>query len=575
VVSVLQPRHRKWAITGVAAAVAVAGTVVGIRVATDSSPPDPATVVVWGTSQPLPENFLPVIGAGVAVSTGQLEARVLPGPFRLTPDLAVVRDEDLLTSEPTTSMVDGRQIVTYHLHPRARWSDGRPIDAGDFTFSWKIQRSTDPAQGGCPALVSTLGYDQIADVTGADGGRTVVVTFSRPYADWKSLFNQQLFPAHLMDAGDPAANCARITKGWPSKDGIPISGGPWKIDKAGVNPGKQSVSFTPNPAYWGRKPKVDRLIWQSISAEPTLVIGALRAGELDVAQPSPQLDLLQSLTKLAPGVVTEVKSGPSFDHLDLNVQNVHLKQKAVREAVATALDRSTVVRSSVGQVDPAARVLNNRMYMTNQREYEATNGGRYEHSDVAAARRMLEGAGYKAAADGVYVKNGDRLSLQIMTTTGNRLRAAASEVMAAELRRAGFEIRTFLNRNIFGDKHKAASLESGDFDMALYSWVGGPFLTPNQTIYASPRGSSIGQNYTRGRDPRVDELFGRLAVETDPGLYAGMANQIDTLLWDDLFTIPLYQQPIIGAYSRDIRNVSLNPSAVGIGWNANEWTVRG
>jgi peptide/nickel transport system substrate-binding protein len=571
---VLRPRHRKWAITGVAAAVAAAGTVVGIRLATDSSPREPA-VVVWGASQPFPENFLPVIGPGAAVSTTQLEAQVLPGPFRLTPDLAVVHDEDLLTSEPTTSLVDGQQVVTYHLDPQARWSDSRPIDAGDFTFSWKIQRSADPARGGCPALLSTVGYDQIADVTGADGGRTVVVTFSRPYADWKSLFNQQLFPAHLMDAGDPAANCARITKGWPAADGIPISGGPWKIDKAGVDPGKMTVSLTPNPAYWGRKAKLDRLIWQSISTEPGLVIGALRAGEIDVAEPSLQLDLLESLTKLAPAVVTEVRSGLRFDHLDLNVKNVHLRQKAVREAIATALDRSTVVRSTVGQIDPAARVLNNRMYMANQPEYEATNGGRYEHSDVAAARRLLEGAGYEAGPDGVYVKNGDRLSLEIMTTSGDRLRAAALQVIAAELRRAGFEIRTFPNRDIFGDKDAATSLESGHFDMALYSWIGGPFLTPNQTIYASPRGSSIGQNYTRGNDPRVDELFARLAVETDPAKVAALANQIDTLLWDDLFTIPLYQRPIIGAYSRDVLNVSLNPNPVGLGWNANDWTVRG
>ena len=183
----LRPRRRGWAITGVAVAVAVAGTVVGVRLATDSSPPEPA-VVVWGTSQPLPDNFLPVIDAGAAVSTAQLEARVLPGPFLLTPDLAVVHDEDLLTSEPH--------------HRPGRWPAGgdlqlgpggeverRPSDKPMWTSSslGGSSDTLDPARGGCPDLVSTTGYNQIRSVKGKDGGRTVEVTFSPPYADWKSL----------------------------------------------------------------------------------------------------------------------------------------------------------------------------------------------------------------------------------------------------------------------------------------------------------------------------------------------------------------------------------------------------
>jgi peptide/nickel transport system substrate-binding protein len=96
-------------------------------------------------------------------------------------------------------------VVTYRLNPRASWSDGQPITTEDFAFSWRIQRSADPARGGCPALVSTIGYDQIVAVEGRDRGRTVEVTFRPPFADWKSMFNQQLFPAHLMDRGDAAA----------------------------------------------------------------------------------------------------------------------------------------------------------------------------------------------------------------------------------------------------------------------------------------------------------------------------------------------------------------------------------
>ncbi|HEY6743851.1 MAG TPA: ABC transporter family substrate-binding protein [Lapillicoccus sp.] len=530
-------------------------------------------VVVWGASQLFPENFFPIIGPGNSVSTANIGIQVFPAPFRVRPDLTVVYDPELLTSEPASVVAGGRQIVTYRLNPRAKWSDGPPIGASDFEFSWRIQRSSDPARGGCPALLSTSGYDQIESVTGTDAGRTVVVTLTRPYADWKTLFRQQLFPAHLMDSGDAATNCATVKRGWPAAEGIPVSGGPWKVDKADVDPDNKTVILTPNPAYWGAKPKLERLIWQSFPTDPDAVLGALEAGEVHVADPPAQLDLLEPLRALEPTVVTEIKPGLSFEHLDFNVRNPHLAQKAVREAIATGLDRAQLVRATVGQIDSAAEVLNNRMYLTSQPEYEATNNHRYERADVAAARRLLEGAGYRVGADGVYVKDGARLSLELMTTPANRMRASAVEVIAAQLRRVGFAIRTFVNRDIFGDKDSATSLESGRFDMALYSWLGAPFVMGNESIYASVRGESIGQNYTRGGDRRVDRLFEQLAVATTAATIAEIANRIDTLLWENLFTIPLFQRPIIAAHHRAVANVVINASSDGLAWNADDWTV--
>jgi peptide/nickel transport system substrate-binding protein len=570
---VVRPRHRIWIATIVAIA-ATAGIVVAVRsTAGDDSARRPQ-VVVWGASQAFPDNFFPIIGPGSSVSTANIGIQVFPAPFRVRPDLTVVHDRELLTSEPASVVAGGRQIVTYRLNRRAKWSDGDPIGASDFEFSWRIQRSSDPARGGCPALLSTSGYDQIESVTGTDGGRTVVVTLTRPYADWKVLFRQQLFPAHLMDSGDAATNCTTVKRGWPDAEGIPVSGGPWKVDKADVDPDKKTVILTPNPAYWGSKPKLERLIWQSFPGDdPGAMLSALRAGEITMADPPAQLDLLEPLRALEPTVVTEIRPGLSFEHLDFNVRNFHLAQKAVREAIATGLDRSDLVRSTVGQIDPDAQVLNNRIYMTSQPEYEATNGGRYERGDVPAARRLLEGAGYRVGADGVYVKNGARLSLELMTTQGNRMRVNAVDVIAAQLRRVGFEIRTFVNRDIFADKEAAASLESGRFDMALYSWLGAPFLTGNESIYASPQGESIRQNYTRGGDRRVDRLFERLSVATTAATIAEIANQIDTLLWENLFTIPLFQRPIIAAHHRAVANVVINPSADGLAWNADDWTV--
>lgn len=562
----------RWAIAGLAAAVAAALVVAAVRFA-EPPPRSGEETVVWGASARLPSNLFPIIGAGNSNATAQLEVQVLPGPFRVRPDLTIAYDEELLTAEPASVRSGGRQVVTYRLDPRARWSDGRPISAADFEFSWRIQRSADRGRGGCPVLLSTTGYDQIVSVRAKDAGRTAEVTLSPPYADWKALFNQQLFPAHLMDRGDPAANCRMMQRGWPVEAGIPVSGGPWQIDDGGVDVEHQTVVLSPNPQYWGRPPKLDRIIWQTFSTDASAVVTALQSGEIDIADPPPQLDLLEQLRKLEPAVHTEIRPALAFDHLDFNVTDVHLRQKAVRQAITAALDRPQLVRATVGQLDPAARVLNNRMYVNSQPEYEATNGGNYQRGDVAAARRLLEGAGYTAGPDGVYVQHGRRLSLELIAPPNDRMFRNAADVIAAQLEPAGIEVRPLLSPYIFGDKDSPHSLESGRFDMALFAWLASPFVTPNRPVYESPNEESIGQNYSRGGDPRVDRLFGDLARETDPVRLAGIANSIDRLLWDDLYTVPLYQRPTIVAFNRSVMNVGVNAASVGPGWNSSNWEL--
>ena len=89
---------------------------------------------------------------------------------------------------PRRETTNGKQVVTYKINPKAVWSDGQPITAKDFEFTWQIQKSADPAKGGCAALLTTVGYDQIASVEGSDNDKTVTVTYAKPFADWKSLF---------------------------------------------------------------------------------------------------------------------------------------------------------------------------------------------------------------------------------------------------------------------------------------------------------------------------------------------------------------------------------------------------
>ncbi|MDQ3055701.1 MAG: hypothetical protein M3R66_18380, partial [Actinomycetota bacterium] len=54
---------------------------------------------------------------------------------------------------------------------------------------------------------------------------------------------------------------------------------------------------------------------------------------------------------------------------------------------------------------------------------------------------------------------------------------------------------------------------------------------------------------------------------------AELENQIDALLWEDLYPIPLYQQLVFLAYTVDLAGVELNGSQAGPLWNSQTWTL--
>ena len=529
--------------------------------------------VVFGESTDFPDNLFPIITAGNVFSVSTIEVRLLPQAFRLYPDFSVQYDDVLLTEDPTLEEVDGKQVNVYSINPDAVWSDGTPISAADFQFTAKVQ-DTEFVEA-CPdgGILGTTGYDQIESIEGSDDDKTVTVTYETPYADWQSLFT--LLPAHVMDNEDEAALCTAVTAGWAIDQGIPddISGGPWQLKAENIDVASQVITLTPNESYWGDKPKLAAMVIQNIGSEPGAAVSAIENDEVQMINPQPQLDLVDQIAALEPNVVSSISFGLTFEHLDLNTRNVHLADENVRKAFGMSLDRQEVVDQTVAQFDSAAEVLNNRIWFNNQPEYQDTAPAEYNAPDAEAAKALLEESGYTLGADGVYEHpDRGRLSLAISTTVNNPLRQQTIDVIIPQAAAAGIEITARPDPDIFGGPELPTSLDAGGFDIALFAWVGGPFASSSASIYQDPAAGG-GQNYSFGVDPEVDSLFAELAGEPERDAQAELGNQIDALLWGNLFTIPLYQKPTFLAYSSTIEGVEENATNAGPTWNSDKWSV--
>ncbi len=494
--------------------------------------------------------------------------RVLLGFWYFAPDGSVAQEEDFGSYEKTS---DDPLTVEYTFADDAVWSDGEPIDCDDAWLSWYSQSGqTDTFKP-----VSTDGYEDIKTVDCADGDKTFTVTYDKPYADWVANFGA-ILPAHIVEqeAGFDdfiAAVEDKDTKGlekagtfwtngWTFKPGelpdpslIPSSG-PYQISKWESG---NSLTLKANENYYGDAPAAETVVIRFIAA--TAQAQALENGEIQAMDPQPEPDINKQLERLGDSIVFEGSDQFTFEHYDFNFDGA-FKDKALREAFALCLPRQTIVDNLIKPQNPEAIVLDSRYFLPFQAEYEevatAITPEEYKTQDIDQARQIMEDA------DAV----GTRIRLGYILPNDRRAAEAQLVQDACGPDGAGFEVvdegdKTFFNAN--------GALVTGNFDVALFAWTGSPLVTGSSSIYVTDGGSNYG-NYS---NKKVDELTAELNQTTDPDAQKDLIIQIETILWDDLATIPAFAFPGIVAYDADASGVVYNATQSGLTWNMQDWST--
>ncbi|MGI8678774.1 MAG: ABC transporter substrate-binding protein [Jatrophihabitans sp.] len=567
--------HKSKALVAGAAAIALAAAGCGSSGGGGGGGSKGSGQVIFGESTDFPQNFLPLISAGNATSVANVEIRALDGPFLIAPSIAYTADPEQGTV--TSSMVGGQQVLDIKVNPKAVWADGQPITADDYIFTTTEQKSNDPKTGGCADLLSTVGFDQVVKTQKvSDKEAKVYFDKAKPFADWRGMYagsNAMILSKHLMDKGSPAATCAYLHKGWPVAGGIPLgaTNGPWMLPAKNVDASKKTFTLLPNPKYWGAKPKLARLVYQNIGSVADTNVKAIQNGEVGMVYPQPQLDLVSNIKKLS-NLTTKISFGSSFEHLDFNTKVPLLDKPQIRKAIALAIDRNALVGATVGKFSDQAKVLGNRLILSNQPGY-VDHGTAYNAQSIAKAKQLIESVGGKLGSDGYYKVNGKQLSFRVSTTQGNPLRDQTVLTIAAQVKAAGIKLTEFQNPDIFAGTDKPNSLVSEGFQIALFAWVGGPSISAQNSIYVT-KSKGGGQNYSQGSDPVVDAALSQISGAQSPAAEIAAANKADAQLWQDMYTLPLYQKPTFLAYEKNLNGVVDNATQAGPLWNSDTWTVK-
>jgi oligopeptide transport system substrate-binding protein len=331
-----------------------------------------------------------------------------PGQTQYPYETAVLRaiDEPLLKPVADLSGVvgaaaqsfdvgSGGTVYVFHLRKTAQYSDGVPVKAQDFVYAW--QRLIDPRlatpsatffantilngervslldpqrdAARIDAALATLGLKAVDDFT-------FQVTLARPS------------PAFVWIAALPAGAPIRqdvvkkYADKWAASPESLVTNGPFHVSEMVAN---DHISVTPNPHYWGARPKLTTITFQVVN-DGAVALTKYRNGELDVVDVQPaqatnvaaDAQLKQQLVKTPALTVFWIV---------FRVNQAPLNNPKVRQAIAAAIDRDAFVAQVFqGQGMPAETFIPKGMHGY------APELGSVQKYDVAQARALLVASG--------------------------------------------------------------------------------------------------------------------------------------------------------------------------------------
>lgn len=389
---------------------------------------------------------------------------------QLTPDFA----------EGYTVSEDGMKYV-FTMKDGLKWSNGDPLTAKDFEYSWKRAAATETAADYSYMFNVIKGYPDELAVAASDDGKTLTVEMSSPCTYFLDL---AAFPAFFAVHQASVESAA----GYKAEDGSLLNPGAWATEAGYVCSGpymltewkhNESMTYTKNPNWYNADQVKMETLQFMLSADDTAIYAAYQAGDLDFIDTVPT-DLIATLKEnpefyLVPNLGTY--------YVCFNVKSPLFDGKTVEQAAAMRLALSKLVdREYINDtVDQTGRLAantfipagmmdgNGGVFKANDDAYTypvADAEGYYSTEvDVEGAIELLKSAGYKFGDDGMLSAE-TPISFEFITNESS-YHVGVAECLQQDFAAVGINmtIRT-CDWNVFLNDRK-----NGNYDIARNGWV--------------------------------------------------------------------------------------------------------
>lgn len=242
---------------------------------------------------------------------------------------------------------DGNKTYTFFLQQNARWSNGDPITAQDFVYSFRRLMAPSTAspygwfadiariQNGSEILKGTLPPEQLG-VEALDD-HTLRFTLAEPIPFFvKMLSHPVMFPVHQ-------ATVEKHGDAW-TRPGNIVSNGPFKLKDWAVN---EKMVLVKNDQYWN----ADEVVLEKVTflpiSDPSVALKRYMAGEIDVLRKLPTSQL-KKLRREHASELSKIEPSLQSTYYSLNTKEGPTADVRVRQALAYAVNRGIITRSVTG-----------------------------------------------------------------------------------------------------------------------------------------------------------------------------------------------------------------------------------
>ncbi len=455
--------------------------------------------------------------------------------------------------------------VTVPINPDAKWSDGTPVTAEDFVFTYDMIMN--PAN---IAVNSTWPYaDYVESCTAEDNN--LVIQFNDTFAPWATTMFGFVLPKHVLEPVFEAEGTLDDAE-WNRNPAVVNGAFKLKVWEAASH-----LIFEANDNYWRGQPKLDQINVR-IVPDSEAQLAAIKTGDTDIGifLSYADIPMLQALSHYVD--IQMVLSGYNegwFFNLNTDetaAKNGHpaLQDVRVRQAIAYAVDFDAICEELLyGETYPPVTKWEETIYA-----YPDANP--YEY-DPEQAKALLDEAGWTDSnGDGTRDKDGVELVLIYSTTAGREVREQTQVVAQQYLADVGIGITIQNNSydtmwNSYGEDGPIAT---GNFDFAEWSSTSN-FPDPSESDWLCSEipsdDSPDGNNWYGICDEELDALVREQEVEMDPARRVELFHEISRIINERVYWLGVWHDNDLWTSSTRTKDVIF--SGADPFWNCYEWDI--
>ncbi len=420
---------------------------------------------------------------------------------------------------------DDGLTYTFKLREGLKWSDGSPLTAADFEYSWKRELKQETASTAAWQLYYIKNGEAYnngqceADEVGvkAIDDTTLEVVLNNPTPYFVNLTAANNFAPVKKEAVESA-------EAWTKSADTYVCNGPFMM--AEIKP-QEGYSLVKNPNYVFADTVALDGVEMIFIEQAEAALSAYNAGDVD-AMSGGSIET-QAMTQYDGSEELHSYDLIGTSYYDFNCEKEYMT-KEVRKALAMAISRDTINQVAVPSKPKSAYafVPYGIPYAEETEDFRTKVGNDMIIEDVEAAKQLLADAGYPGG-EGL-----PTLQLIITNTKENKDKAQILQAVWKENLGVNVEIVTFESK-VYWDEHGA-----GNFDVAFDGWTG-DYPDPNTNLSIFNKSRMEKECRWRSEEAlRYNDLLEEAATLADNNARMDLFVEMEQILMDEMPVMPVY-----------------------------------